>query len=669
VVGIVQKGTKKTIQVQYRDSESVEEIKVSDVLKQRSAMKAVTIELTAMDSKGVTRTMACTRVDPHYYPKGATMEERGTTRYLGVLFSFAGWQEQETQIMKMAKAFFIETTMIRPSLQQLKQGVQAVLVARLAFPRQVMPSNSKCLNYVRTQVCKAISYVLGFHGEQYDLGESSLAAIAFTPEDMGLGLGFPDPEVAGITQDARRIFEGFESDDDRVAAATYALLGDAIDEEGKTVAQPEGARPSTVLSRIASLAGAGILIHAGGGGVLPKEQGITDRFLPEEIPHDPKCNAISLRLMEEAQISLVPTHVIFVPGETSGPPTQGEYDGMCITGYWDVFAAIGVACLEGKEAVWILQTTPHGEQESGKGTINFKILDLRTAEGRKEVGIKEASKMAELAMAKHEVHILGQVQTENYLMCEKGVGRAARRAGIDGEVGDGMSPDGGGSLGVGDRAEENERDGCGMSDRFDGVGKSDGAGDAGAAERTGRKCGVGEEVEADGSEFGERQDDVEGKRKAGRRSNHIEVKWPLIRWVRDETTDVECGVVFEESEEERSDEGKEAALEENDEDTGAGNGKEQEGQEASQRITRARSATIKGNEEAELSRKEEGLGEAQRDGEPEEGMEERGSEQSEKGTDYDERKVPFEFGATFEPREQDKTKKDFTTLAKSVRDY
>jgi len=57
--------------------------------------------------------------------------------------------------------------------------------------------------------------------------------------------------------------------------------------------------------------------------VLPKGKGITDRFLPEEIPHDPKCNAISLRLMEEAQISLVPTHVIFVPEETSGPPTMG----------------------------------------------------------------------------------------------------------------------------------------------------------------------------------------------------------------------------------------------------------------------------------------------------------------------------------------------------------
>ena len=258
--------------------------------------------------------------------------------------------------------------------------------------------------------------------------------------------------------------------------------------------------------------------------MLPKGKGITDRFLPEEIPHDPKCNAISLRLMEEAQISLVPTHVIFVPEETSGPPTQGEDDGRCITGSWDVFAAIGAACLEGKEAVWILQTTQNGDQESGKETINFKILDLRTAEGRKEFGIKDASKMAELAMAKHKVHIFGHVQTENYLMCEKRVGRTARRAGINGEVGGGMSPDRGGSPDVGDRAKENARDGCGMSDRFDGVSKSAGAGDAGAAERTAVRCGVGEEVEADGTEFGERQDDVEGKRKAGRRPNHIEVK-------------------------------------------------------------------------------------------------------------------------------------------------
>ena len=68
-----------------------------------------------------------------------------------------------------------------------------------------MPMSDKGLNYVRSQICKAVTCVLGFQEDEWGVGETPMAALVFTPQEMGLGLGFPDPELAGVVQDVRRL--------------------------------------------------------------------------------------------------------------------------------------------------------------------------------------------------------------------------------------------------------------------------------------------------------------------------------------------------------------------------------------------------------------------------------------------------------------------------------
>jgi hypothetical protein len=48
-----------------------------------------------------------------------------------------------------------------------------------------------------------------------------------------------------------------------------------------------------------------------------------------------------------------------------------------------------------------------------------ELLDLRDQEGREKAGLREGSKAAEQAMARHKAHVCGRVQPSDYLAWQK----------------------------------------------------------------------------------------------------------------------------------------------------------------------------------------------------------------------------------------------------------
>jgi len=184
--------------------------------------------------------------------------------------------------------------------------------------------------------------------------------------------------------------------------------------------QQDQARQSTLRGRLTAITRAGGVVHAGGGGVREKGFEIEEREMPAAVPSQAKCGDVTRRMKEEAQIALIPPKVIFVPGDEEGPPTR---EGTCdkpIIGCWDVYAAIGVAHTEQKGVIWVLQLPEDKTLGMGGGVEEGpELLDLRDQEGREKAGLREGSKAAEQAMARHEAHVYGRVQPSDYLVWQK----------------------------------------------------------------------------------------------------------------------------------------------------------------------------------------------------------------------------------------------------------
>ena len=309
-----------------------------------------------MNADGVVCTKECTGVLPWYNDKGKTDEEKGATRYLGVYLSFAGWQVQQEKLYKMAKSFYLETAWTKPSFRQMHALVQSLLVSRASYARHVMPVDNDITNYYRSQITTTVMSILGVRG--YDQGNSALAALLFTPPDIGLGMGMPDPTVAGYVLDTRRLVDGFETADERQAAAQWAALPEAIDNHGRVRA--DNGSFNTVTGRLATIGRLGIWAHAGGSNGSIKYAVQHDHVTKEELPERwignpkrPKAHQVdNSRLLAEAQIALVPPSVLYIPGNHSAPPMGTFTKDKPLRGSYDPLGAVGMAAELGLTTVW-----------------------------------------------------------------------------------------------------------------------------------------------------------------------------------------------------------------------------------------------------------------------------------------------------------------------------
>ena len=387
--------------------------------------KRADIELVAMNAEGVLKKMTCTRAEPVDYPKGRTPEDRGATRYLGVYFSFAGWQEQQRQVEKNAQNLTRAIARTAPNLRQLESILATLLVPRTIYARHVMPAARESTDKLRKHAIRAVHQVLGLHYA----GDRQVEATLFTPPEMGLGLGIADPFVASTIQDARRMFDGTETKNDKLAAATWAALNRGIDKSG---CKTEGSK-STSVSRAENLASIGIWLHRSPTGrtraaplaAIQAPRAPTQDLVPEEALK---------RFKHEIDIALVPPDkVIFVPAggtweewrattETpsgSAPSTTTETaEHRSLVGSSDLLSAVGMAKAGELGSVWAIkmdqtwrQAEAEPESEIGTTDGQTRVLNMRFKEDRSKAGLEHGSSRDQKAALREEVWITGALPT------------------------------------------------------------------------------------------------------------------------------------------------------------------------------------------------------------------------------------------------------------------
>ena len=301
----------------------------------RSARADIT--LTAMDSNGRLKHMACTRVEPFANPKGKTAEERGATRYLGAYVSFLGWKEQESVTIKAIRNFKIQLSRIHPNLKNARAAVQSILTARVASGRLVMPTNKKVTDMCHQVVTQITRQCLTVHRKTDGVDDTNEIATTLLPNTAGDGLNFPDPETACTTQDARRLHDGLMSPDDRVAAATWGALHHLTDPQtGQRKPNTRDHFP-TFAGRLQNLRNHGITAHRGRRDYdsLPKPPE------PQSENEAQKIEEIEEFLRHEMNTHLIPNTILFVPGDETHPPTRTEETETPTLASHNMFTSIG----------------------------------------------------------------------------------------------------------------------------------------------------------------------------------------------------------------------------------------------------------------------------------------------------------------------------------------
>ena len=353
--------------IRYHNEEELVCVDLKTVLRAITRKRRAEVSLIAMDAKGRLMSMECTRVEPYHFPKGETWEERGATKYLGVLSSFAGWEEQRKDILKMNKAITFETALVAPSLRQVMMVQQSCLIARATYPRTVMPADNDSTDAVTASMSKQLQQAMGLRDEYGGVGPPT--ALLQLSQEVGLGLGAANPASHARVQDARRIIEGLETADDRRAAAIWAALRRTITPDGKTTSPDTD---GTTVSKMANLAQYAIVAHQGGG--TPRDPGqiiepVDDcprgDTLPEKGIAEVELNIAKVedRFRNEMQIALLAPRafndIIEEVREDEAKEGDAEYNELLfvpwdnedtkigcdeeVVGYKDLFAAIGMA--------------------------------------------------------------------------------------------------------------------------------------------------------------------------------------------------------------------------------------------------------------------------------------------------------------------------------------
>ena len=144
--------------------------------------------------------------------------------------SFMGWQVQREKVKATSQSFFRECAELSPSLRHLKLLIQSLLSSRINYCRQVVPADEEQLKELHEGISKAVTRILGLSSSH--IGGKTVS-LMMLPEDIGAGIGIPDPEVFGLLQDARALLLGIESKDNRRCAAIWCAIRHALDEEGR----------------------------------------------------------------------------------------------------------------------------------------------------------------------------------------------------------------------------------------------------------------------------------------------------------------------------------------------------------------------------------------------------------------------------------------------------
>jgi hypothetical protein len=351
-------------------------------------MTRADITLTAMDSNGRLKHMACTRVEPFSNPRGKTAEERGATRYLGAYVSFLGWEEQESVTIKAIRNFQKQISRIHPNLKNAKAAIQSILTARVASGRLVMPSNKKVIDLCHQVVTQITRHCLTIPKKTDGEDDTNEIATTLLPRTAGDGLNFPDPETACTTQDARRLHDGLMSPDDRVADATWGALHHLTDSRTGQRKPNTADHFPTFAGRLQNLQTHGITAHRGRSDytTLPEPPPP-----PQEEAETRKRQEIEEFLHHEMNTHLIPNTILFVPGNETHPPIRTEETETPTPASHNMFAAIGLAYQLKMTKIWAIN---HNKEEEN----TYNVVDLRTRTGRDQENMKDDSEIAKGAL-------------------------------------------------------------------------------------------------------------------------------------------------------------------------------------------------------------------------------------------------------------------------------
>ena len=394
--------TPKTFKITL-DDKTTKTISISLALKATLRRHRADIQITAMGADGTLATMNCTRVEPFHNPKGKTPEERGATKYLGTYLSFLGWNEQKQTTLRDLHGTCLQLKRMACPIEQIKEAIQMVVVAKLLNARLVMPNDLDITNETRKEILQVIRHSLGLHQQNDD--DTPEIAIAFLPPSTGVGLNFLDPDTQCRTQDARRLLDGLNTTDDRLAAATWGALSLLTDLDGKQVPIIDS-HLATVVGRIRNLQSAGIVIHRTSDELFT---------LPPKLPlsQDP---AMANQQSDEAECHLIPLQVLFIPGDST-IPTIGDAipdlpndinnpETPFLPASYSIFAALGMASRQNKTHIWTL----HIKTALAMGTV---IEDLRFDPPSPRAHIPTSE--TPMLIASHAARCSGNVAPEAWL--------------------------------------------------------------------------------------------------------------------------------------------------------------------------------------------------------------------------------------------------------------
>ena len=153
------------------------------------------MHLVALDAAGRWVWGEMAMVPPRGDPAGATPEQRGFVRYLGVWFSYEGcddqgrWKEQRRRQRAVASAFHDQCTTLRPDILSYMELLQGVEHNREAYTMRVCPLPNADVTDRRRQAARGAMRVLGLV-----MGKSATAEqhLLMAPRSTGVGAGLPD---------------------------------------------------------------------------------------------------------------------------------------------------------------------------------------------------------------------------------------------------------------------------------------------------------------------------------------------------------------------------------------------------------------------------------------------------------------------------------------------
>ena len=191
-----------------------------------------TICMVGIGGKGQGRLqrMECAPCPPVADPAGASDEDRGTTRYLGVWISMTGQSaEFRRKATKAMAAFFRRLRECRPPLRHLRSTFQSLLASKLVYARKILAGDE--MDVEDDKIAGAVLNALGLHGGSGSTARRTRELILSNVEPS-LGIGIPSAREWGVFEDVRALLGTLNDTDERLAACTTAALYHGLDDNG-----------------------------------------------------------------------------------------------------------------------------------------------------------------------------------------------------------------------------------------------------------------------------------------------------------------------------------------------------------------------------------------------------------------------------------------------------